>query len=70
MSNLCEKLELKFKNIEAKIEEKSNYANTSYHEQTKLLEQRYDINQLQTKYETNLNKERERLLKENSRQAA
>ena len=70
MSNLCEKLELKFKNIEVKIEKKSNYANTSYHEQINLLEERFDFDKLQAKYETNLNNERERLLKENSRQAS
>ena len=68
MSNLCKELEFKFKNIERNIEQKINYANTLYEEQIKLLLERYELNRLLAKYQNNLNNERDRLIKENSRQ--
>ena len=62
MSNLLDKLELKFKNIETRIENKKKFAINLCNGQEKLLNERFNIENSNSKYAEGLNDQRQRLL--------
>ena len=59
---LFKQIELKFNNIETKLEEKITAANSSANQQLCLLEVKYDIAKLEQKYSNELNEQREEWL--------
>ena len=62
MSKLLEELELKFKNIETKIEIKSQNINNLCIVNIELLEKNFNVNELSEKYSNELNNQRQLLL--------
>jgi hypothetical protein len=62
MSKTFEELELKFSNLETKIENKKTFVEKIYSDQYVLLNQRFDVDRLLTKHSGEFNNLRQRLL--------
>lgn len=62
MLKLFEEIELKFSNIEAKIEKRTTETKSLCNQQSELLNLNYDLARLEQKYVNELNKQRDELL--------